>query len=58
MIRYINAVIDGQRETIDEMEIKTREDRKEFRRVLGEYRLAMPYANTYSSQRACKAWKE
>ena len=59
MIRYINAIFEGnQRETIDEFEIKNLADRKEFKRVLEEYRSAMPYAEVYPSQRACKGWKE
>lgn len=56
MTKYINAVIDGQRETIDEFEIKNLADRKEFFRVLREYRIAMPTAHIYPSQRACKGW--
>jgi predicted kinase len=57
MTIYIQHKAGKDLETIDEMDVKTREDRKELRRLLTEYRMAMPYATIYSSRRACKAWK-
>jgi len=57
MKKYIQYKINGQLETIDEMEIKTKEDRKELKRLIGEYRLAFSQGEIYSSQRPCKSWR-
>lgn len=43
----------NQLETVDEFE-----SRKEAKEMLSEYRLTDPYGYYYTSQRACKAWRE
>jgi hypothetical protein len=58
MKRYIQYKYKGELETIDEMEIKTKEDRQEFKRLLSEYRLAYNFdCIIYASRKPCKHWK-
>lgn len=60
MIRYIQRLGQGCRETVDELR---REDfptlsafRSEVRRLVHEYRFADPSAAYYSSRRPCANW--
>lgn len=54
--KYIQYRYKGETETIDEFPYNTREERKEFNRVLQEYRISMPEAFIYPSTRPCKNW--
>lgn len=58
MIRYIQRRDNNGVETVDEFPFKSKEERKEARRCLNEYRVSDPYANYYMSQKACKDWND
>ena len=58
MKMYINRRGQGQLETVDELDVKTREDRKELRRLVGEYQMSDRSAEHYASSRACADWKK
>lgn len=55
-IRYIQRK-GVELETVDELPYSNTDERKEFKRVLNEYRISDPYASYYGSQRCCKDWK-
>lgn len=58
MKKYIQFKLGNNLETIDEMEIKTKEDKKEFRELLKNYRIAYNVGIIYSSSRPCKDWRD
>jgi hypothetical protein len=43
-------------ETVDEFPYNNKEERKEAKRCLNEYRISDPSANFYMSSRPCKEW--
>ena len=45
-------------ETVDEFDYNTKEERKEAKRCLNEYRTSDTYNNYYLSQRCTKEWSE
>jgi hypothetical protein len=58
MKRYIQFKYNGNLETIDEMEINTREDKKELKELVRNYRLAYNVGEIYTSSRPCKNWRD
>jgi hypothetical protein len=55
--RYINMKTGRDIETIDEFPANTKEERKELRKMLAEYRMAYGgHGDLYISQRATKDW--
>tara|TARA_B100001179_G_scaffold208877_1_gene174394 strand:- start:614 stop:793 length:180 start_codon:yes stop_codon:yes gene_type:complete len=54
--RYIQRKDAQGVETVDEFAFNNREERKEAKRCLNEYRIADTSASYYLSQRACKDW--
>lgn len=56
MTRYIQRKDGNGVETVDEFDYNNREQRKEAKRCLNEYRLSDRYASYYLSQRATKYW--
>lgn len=58
MKKYIQFKLNGNLETIDEMEVKTKEDRKQFLNLLKEYRMAYNVGQIYPSSRPCKNWRD
>ncbi len=58
MQRYIQRKSQGgEIETVDQFNYDTKADRKEFKEALVNYRISDKTAQYYSSQRACKDWK-
>lgn len=57
MIRYINRRGNGYLETVEELEIKNREDRQEIKRLLNEYRLSDRSGEYYISSKSTKDWR-
>lgn len=53
IIKYINTLTSQGVETVDQFDYNTKEERKEFKRVLREYHMMGYY---YSSQRCTKEW--
>ena len=54
---YINFQAPGcEIETIDQFDNHSQEDKKEVRRVIGEYQLAYPRCRVWLSTRPCKGW--
>ncbi|NCB47975.1 hypothetical protein EOM81_13310 [bacterium] len=58
MTKYINRKGDGYLETVDELEIKTKADRIELKRLLDEYRLSDRAGFYYVSSRSTKDWRK
>lgn len=62
MIRYLNTVLNGQRETIDQMDSNEFDSYKEFKKaqqdLFSNYCLAGGHGEIYWSQRACKGWND
>ena len=62
MIRYLNTILHGQRETIDQMDSNDFDSYKQFRKaqrdLYSEYSLAGGHGEMYWSQRACKGWND
>lgn len=58
MKRYINLKTGNYKETIDEFEVNTEEQRKELKRCFNEYCFAFGGAHIWVSQRPCNNWKE
>ena len=58
MIRFLNTVICGQRQTIDQLDSNDYPDYKSFKseqkRLKSEYSLAGGHGTPYWSQRKCK----
>lgn len=58
MIRYLNTKINGQRETVDQLDSDDYKTYQEFKAaqiyLMSEYRLAGGHGDLYWSQRACK----
>lgn len=58
MIRYLNTKLNGNTETIDQLDSNDYESFKEFKQamtyLIGEYRLAGGHGDLYWSQRGCK----
>ncbi len=56
---YVNCKRSGWGiETVDEFPANTRDERKEARRCLNEYRICDSTAYYYLSQRSTKDWKD
>lgn len=55
---FINIKNSEGVETVDELPTATKEQRKEFKRVLNEYNWSDSYNNYYSSQRCTKEWRK
>jgi len=58
MVKYINMKSLNEIETVDEFPFNTKEERKECRRCLNEYRICDSQNEYYLSQRATKSWAE
>lgn len=58
MKRYINLKTGNYRETVDEFEVNTKEQRKELKRCFSEYCVAYGSAHIWVSQKPCNNWKE
>ena len=56
--RYIQRRDSNEVETVDQFDYNTKEERKEAKRCLNEYRISDPYANYYMSQKSCKDWND
>lgn len=56
MTRYIQMKSNFGLETVDEFPYNNKEERKEAKRCLNEYRISDPSANFYMSSRPCKEW--
>lgn len=58
MIRYLNTKINGNTETVDQLDSNDYESFKEFKQamkyLIGEYHLAGGHGDLYWSQRGCK----
>lgn len=58
MIRYLNTKINGNTETVDQLDSNDYESFKEFKQamkyLISEYRLAGGHGDLYWSQRGCK----
>ena len=57
MKRFINIKTSKGVETVDEFEYNNKEERKEAKRCLSEYRLSDSYNYYYMSQRCTNDWR-
>jgi hypothetical protein len=56
MKRYINFKDDNFKETIDEFEVNSKEQRQELKRCFKEYLLIYPSSQFWVSQKPCNNW--
>jgi hypothetical protein len=55
---YINRRQGSERETVDEFENNSTQDRKYIKEMVSEYQMSDPTAEYYKSTRPCGNWKD